>query len=48
MPIYEYICPECGETFERLKISRDDTDATCPECGGDAEVQISVSNFVMG
>jgi putative FmdB family regulatory protein len=40
MPIYEYVCDECGEDFERLFMSPDERpdEMTCPECGS-TEVQ---------
>jgi putative FmdB family regulatory protein len=31
MPIYEYICDECGQAFEALV--RATTEAACPQCG---------------
>jgi putative FmdB family regulatory protein len=34
MPIYEYICPKCGEKFERRRnIDDKDSDLKCPGCG---------------
>lgn len=34
MPIYEYECEICGETFQRLYMSPEDrpSEITCPEC----------------
>jgi putative FmdB family regulatory protein len=33
MPIYEYVCPTCNETFEK-RVSADKADeVACPECG---------------
>jgi putative FmdB family regulatory protein len=34
MPLYEYSCDNCGNTFE--KFERTEGDATCPECGSEA------------
>ena len=31
MPIYEYVCRDCGEQFEWL--SRDGEKPSCPSCG---------------
>ena len=33
MPLYEYFCPTCSDTFEQLRPAQkaDDT-ATCPAC----------------
>lgn len=35
MPMYEFICRECGHRFEELFFSLNDSLAplTCPECG---------------
>ena len=36
MPVYEYVCSECGERFElRRSMSESDLEATCPECGAE-------------
>ena len=35
MPIYEFKCQECGQTFEFLCLQSDDKDIiSCPSCGG--------------
>jgi len=42
MPLYEYVCEECEETFEVLR-SASATDAvTCPECGAPAKKLVSL------
>ncbi|MEW6717213.1 MAG: zinc ribbon domain-containing protein [Chloroflexota bacterium] len=34
MPIYPYICQNCGATFEELVLSSQSQDkVTCPSCG---------------
>ena len=34
MPIYEYRCENCGESFEKLvKMSASNADVECPACG---------------
>jgi len=34
MPIYEYRCLDCGETFElRRSVNADDVGVKCPKCG---------------
>jgi putative FmdB family regulatory protein len=34
MPIYEYRCPHCGETFEKLvPMGTDAKQVECPHCG---------------
>jgi len=37
MPIYDYRCVDCKETFEARRGMFDPTCPTCPECGGDTE-----------
>ncbi|MCX6372294.1 MAG: FmdB family transcriptional regulator [Actinobacteria bacterium] len=34
MPIYEYRCDQCGESFDVLQRMSDDPLVTCEECGG--------------
>jgi putative FmdB family regulatory protein len=31
MPIYEYVCDDCGAEYERL-VMKQGTPITCPEC----------------
>ncbi len=34
MPIYEYLCQDCGNKFEKLVRRTDDAlEAGCPSCG---------------
>lgn len=33
MPIYEYVCRECGTELERLQKVSDDPLSDCPDCG---------------
>lgn len=42
MPLYDYKCFKCGKTFEK-KVPMSDYKAPqiCPECGAEAEKQIS-------
>ncbi|MEX0837658.1 MAG: zinc ribbon domain-containing protein [Gemmatimonadota bacterium] len=40
MPTYEYRCPK-GHAFEVFQRMSDDPVAKCPECGAEAERQIS-------
>jgi putative FmdB family regulatory protein len=44
MPIYEYKCKKCKETFEVFRTVREsDEKVACPKCGAkDPERQISV------
>ncbi len=33
MPIYEFVCADCGESFEKLVLSSSKiTEVTCPTC----------------
>jgi putative FmdB family regulatory protein len=33
MPIYEYVCNECGETFDKMiRFSEADRTPVCPKC----------------
>ena len=35
MPTYEYLCKDCGHTFEVVQSMSDEPLTVCPECGGD-------------
>ncbi len=42
MPIYEYICDDCGEHYERI-VMNGKTKVTCPKCtSGKHTIQLSV------
>ncbi len=43
MPLYEYRCNECGNTFEVLVFSEDE-DIKCPNCGS-KNVEKLISSF---
>ncbi len=45
MPIYEYLCPDCGHPFEEL-VSGTET-PRCPACAGE-RVQKQFSTFGVG
>ena len=48
MPIYEYACPQCRNVFEKwLKFSEATENATCPQCGSQAQHIISNTAFVL-
>jgi putative FmdB family regulatory protein len=36
MPIYEFVCAECSERFERLVDAGTERES-CPQCGAEAE-----------
>jgi putative FmdB family regulatory protein len=45
MPIYEYHCPDCEETFEAfVRKSRETEELRCPECGS-AAIERLISSF---
>ena len=41
MPMYEYRCETCEETFEVIRSYADKSPEPCPECGEPAEKQLS-------
>jgi putative FmdB family regulatory protein len=45
MPIYEYHCNKCDETFERLQKMSDEPLKTHDDCGGDLEKLTSLSGI---
>ncbi|MFP3927305.1 MAG: FmdB family zinc ribbon protein [Desulfobacteraceae bacterium] len=48
MPIYEFKCRQCGNTFETLVFASDgDASPECPECGT-RETQRILSSFSCG
>lgn len=36
MPIYPYLCNDCGHEFDRLQKMSDDPLKVCPECGAES------------
>ncbi|MDX1978934.1 MAG: zinc ribbon domain-containing protein [Bryobacteraceae bacterium] len=48
MPIYEYRCPKCGSTFEKLRrISESSEPTDCPKCGAKTS-DLMYSSFATG
>lgn len=45
MPIYEYLCKECGKEFEVLQKFSDRPVKKCAHCSGKVEKKISGSAF---
>jgi putative FmdB family regulatory protein len=43
MPIYEYVCDDCGENYERIVLN-DRTKVVCPQCDS-AKQTIKLSVF---
>lgn len=48
MPIYDYVCQDCGEKFEKLTlIGKRDSNVVCPVCGGANAERSAVSLFAV-
>ena len=47
MPIYEYRCQECQQSFEEWQKDFSEHHVSCPVCGGKAERLISSTSFVL-
>jgi putative FmdB family regulatory protein len=48
MPLYDYVCYECGNTFEKLRrMNDDDREVRCPECGSE-RIERMISTFSTG
>ena len=47
MPLYEYQCKSCNNTFELRQKFSDAPASTCPACGGEVEKLISQSGFAL-
>ncbi|MGE3468509.1 MAG: FmdB family zinc ribbon protein [Pyrinomonadaceae bacterium] len=45
MPIYEYICKQCGAHVEKRQSVSDEPLTTCEKCHGKLEKQWSLSGF---
>lgn len=47
MPMYEYRCTQCGESYEQLRrMSEADAGLVCPHCGSEqVERQISACSI---
>jgi len=42
---YDYKCDECGKKFEALNMVNNRHYATCPKCGGRADMKFSVNGL---
>lgn len=47
MPLYEYQCKSCNNTFELRQKFSDAPASQCPACGGAVEKLISQSGFAL-
>jgi putative FmdB family regulatory protein len=47
MPIYEYICKKCCNSFEKLVFDSDKKPVSCPECKAkDVQRLLSCTGFI--
>jgi putative FmdB family regulatory protein len=44
MPIYEFVCTECGHPFEELVFGMNTSGVVCPTCGS-GQVKKKMSTF---
>ena len=48
MPIYEYVCLNCGDKFELMRgFSQEDDGIKCPKCGAEKPRKV-ISLFASG
>jgi putative FmdB family regulatory protein len=47
MPLYEYLCSDCGKRFEKLQKTEEKVKVECPACGSDAVLK-QMSSFASG
>ncbi|QWV91730.1 zinc ribbon domain-containing protein [Geomonas oryzisoli] len=47
MPIFEYVCNDCGTRFEKLHKGAAVDECNCPTCGS-AKVKKGLSTFAAG
>jgi putative FmdB family regulatory protein len=49
MPIYEFQCDTCDNTFEKLVFRSDEENFDCPKCGGKKVSRLlSATSFMSG
>ncbi len=47
MPTYEYVCTQCGHTFDLVQKMSDEPQETCPKCGGKVKRKIGAGAGVI-
>ena len=47
MPIYEYVCDDCGKRCEVIHKITDQPLSVCPDCGGNMQKLISQTSFIL-
>lgn len=45
MPLFEFVCPKCDESFEFILNLNEPIDRICPSCGMEMNRVISKPNF---
>lgn len=45
MPIFEYVCEDCGTSFEKLVRSSSAGEISCPSCGHEDHLTQQYSTF---
>ena len=41
MPMYDFLCPKCGEKFEEFVAAQSSDEPFCPKCGAASQRQMS-------
>lgn len=41
MPMYSFVCKDCGKRFDDLVAYSQRDQVICPDCGGKTQVQVS-------
>ncbi len=47
MPIYEYVCDDCGKRCEVIQKITDQPLSVCPDCGGKMQKLVSQTSFIL-
>ena len=45
MPLYDYLCPQCGEECERRAVVANRRDQKCDQCGTTLDIVIKPSSY---
>jgi putative FmdB family regulatory protein len=45
LPLYEYRCTQCGQSFDKIQKFSDELETACPKCGGELMRPLSVPAF---
>jgi len=47
MPIYDYVCRECGRISELLVRTSENSNSRCPACGSDKMEKLVSSSYII-